>query len=223
METMLSLALAIFMNHSPEPLQAPSMEPVRTMMQRAVEDGVFPGGVLLIRYRGEVIFREAFGLASLIPERTPMTVGTLFDIASLTKVVATTTAAMLLREQGKISLDDRLVDWIPEWGGDGKERIAIKHLLTHSSGLVSVVRPKELVPNPDSLNPVEARQRVLEEVYRSPLAYPTGTETRYSDPGFILMEEIVERASGERFDQFCRRAIFLPLDMCETRFNPMVE
>ena len=197
------------------------MKRVYALMQRAVDDGVFPGGVLLIRYRGEVIFHEAFGWASLIPDRTPMTVETLFDIASLTKAVATTTAAMLLRERGKISLDDRVTDWIPEFRGNGKEGIVIAHLLTHSSGLVVVVRPCELVPDPSAIDRQETKRLIFEEIYRSSLAYPTGSETRYSDPGFILMGEIVERASGERLDRFCQREVFVPPGMDSSRFLPL--
>ena len=106
-------------------------------MEMGVQDGVFPGAVLLVGFNGKVIFHEAFGYAQLIPDKRKMTKDTIFDIASLTKVIATVTAIMLLVREEKIKIDNNISNYIPGFLLSPKKKITIRHLLTHSSGLPS--------------------------------------------------------------------------------------
>ena len=146
----------------------------------------------------------------VVPSREAMTTDTIFDVASLTKVVATTTAVMMLLEQGRLGLDERVATYIPEFGRYGKQRITIRHLLTHTSGLRADL---DLADVPGR---AEAIRLATEEV---PVAAP-GARLIYSDINFFLLGEIVARMSGERLDVFCADAIFEPLGMRDTTFLP---
>ena len=108
---------------------------VDAVIEQAIHDGNIPGAVLLVGHNGQVIYRKAYGNRALEPRREPMTLETIFDLASLTKVVATTTAVMKLVEQGKIRLNDPVAKYLPEFGQNGKEDITVRQLLTHYSGL----------------------------------------------------------------------------------------
>ena len=159
-----------------------------------------------------VVYEKAFGQRALVPAREAMTTDTIFDVASLTKVVATTTSVMMLLEQGRIGLDDAVVAYIPEFGRYGKQRITIRHLLTHVSGLRGDLDHGAGVPGrrrPPFGSPAE-------EV---PVAAP-GQRFIYSDINFFLLGEIVARVSGERLDAFARTHIFEPLGMRDTMFLP---
>ena len=189
-------------------------------MQGAVSKGVFPGAVLLVQLAGEVALQRAFGHRSLIPEREEMPSETIFDLASLTKVVATTTAAMVLYERGEIALEDPAARFIPEFGANGKADVALRHLLTHSSGLPAWVDLRAVLPEGIEPGSTEARQFAYDQIHRMPLEYATGSATTYSDLGFIFLAEIVERLTGGSLDRFCREEIFEPLGMMDTGFTP---
>ena len=188
-----------------------SLPSLDSIVETAIHNHEVPGAVLLVGHNGRVIYRKAFGERSVEPVRLPMTVETIFDVASLTKVVATTTALMQLVEKGKIRLNDPVVKYIPEFGQNGKEDITVRDLLTHYSGLPSGL---------DLGHPWNGRDTGYSMAFAAmPIAAP---ETRfvYSDIGFIALGALVERVSGKPLDEYCEQHIFAPLEMVHTDFRP---
>lgn len=181
-----------------------------TPIAQAVKDGLIPGAVLLVGHDGKIVYRKAYGERALLPKREPMTVDTIFDAASLTKVIATTSCVMKLFEQGKIRLNDPVTKYLPELQG-GKSDITIRNLMTHFSGL----RP-DLDLEPAWSGYETGIQRALID---KP-AGPPGVRFVYSDINFILMGEIVRRLSGKTLPEFAREVVFDPLRMHETTFLP---
>jgi uncharacterized protein YbbC (DUF1343 family)/CubicO group peptidase (beta-lactamase class C family) len=190
------------------------LDRIRELVEAAIAEKQLPGAVVLIGRRDEVVYEEAFGHRAVVPAVETMTRDTLFDVASLTKVVATTPSVMLLVEEGRVRLDESVARYIPEVGTLGKERVSIRHLLTHTSGLRSGLD----LESPFS-GAGEAIARIAQEV---PDAAP-GERFTYSDLNFVLLGEVVARASGERLDRFAARRIFEPLGMRDTLFNPPAE
>ena len=179
-------------------------------INQAVQSGMIPGAVLIVGRNGQVLFRKAYGSRALIPRREPMTLNTIFDAASLTKVTATTPCVMKLFERGKIRLDDPVTKYLPEFQG-GKSDITVRLLMTHFSGL----RPDlDLVPRWSGYQ--TGIQRAL---FDKPVL-PPGARFMYSDLNFILMGEIVRRLSGMTLAEFARQQIFAPLGMKDTGFLP---
>jgi CubicO group peptidase (beta-lactamase class C family) len=172
-----------------------------------------PGAVVLVGHRGSIVFQKAFGNRSLEPEVEEMTVDTVFDLASLTKVLATAPAVMLLAERGKLKLDAPVTKYLPASSQRGK-RISLRQLLVHYSGLRAELR----LPKRRRLS----AKAVLEQIYRSRLAAPPGERFIYSDLGFVLLGKLAEKVSGERLDQFAQEHIFKPLQMTSTGFLPPV-
>ncbi len=177
----------------------------------AIAEHRLPGAVVAVGRPAGVFYEKAFGQRALTPAREAMTTDTIFDVASLTKVVATTTSVMMLLEQGRIGLDDAVVAHIPEFGRYGKQRITVRHLLTHVSGLRG-----DLDLELEFAGPEAAIRLASEEV---PVAAP-GQRFIYSDINFFLLGEIVARVSRERLDAFARTHIFDPLGMRDTMFLP---
>ena len=173
-------------------------------------DGL-PGAVVVVGHGGRVVYEKAFGQRALVPEREPMTLDTIFDAASLTKVVATTTSVMLLVEEGRLRLSDRAAAFIPEFARYGKGDITIRHLLTHTSGL----RP-DVDLSFEWVGYDEALRLAAEEV----LVAPPDQRFVYSDIGFFVLGEIVARVAGMPFDRFARTRVFEPLGMTDTQFTP---
>ncbi|HET6891971.1 MAG TPA: serine hydrolase domain-containing protein, partial [Pyrinomonadaceae bacterium] len=160
---------------------------------------------------GEVVWRRAYGSRAIEPAHEPMTPDTIFDVASLTKVVATATSIMILVERGKVRLSEPVSNYIPELKGEGRERITIEHLLTHRSGYSPDFDLKERWTGYD-----EAVKRLI----REPLRNPPGARFVYSDIGYIALGEVVRRVSGTTLDEFTRKNIFVPLGMRDTGFRP---
>jgi uncharacterized protein YbbC (DUF1343 family)/CubicO group peptidase (beta-lactamase class C family) len=177
---------------------------------KAIEEGKAPGAVCLVWHDGKVIYRKAFGNRALTPAKEAMTVDTIFDAASLTKVVATTASLMKLFEQGKLRIADKVTVYLPEFQ-HGKSDITIRQLMTHFSGL----RP-DLDLEPAWSGYETGIHRALVD---KPVAQP-GERFIYSDINFILLGEIVRRLSGKPADEFAREAIFAPLGMKDTGFKP---
>jgi uncharacterized protein YbbC (DUF1343 family)/CubicO group peptidase (beta-lactamase class C family) len=183
------------------------------LVQEAIAAKQVPGAVIVAGRGDQVYYQKAFGHRAIEPALEPMTLDTIFDLASLTKVVATTTSVMMLLEEGKIRLNDRVAAWIPGFERYGKADITVRHLITHVSGL----RPDlDMTLEFDSYD--EAIRRAIEEV---PTSAP-GERLVYSDINFFLLGEIVHRASGMTLDQFARARVFEPLGMRDTMFNPPV-
>ncbi len=194
-----------------QPVDTDRLARVGALVTEAIEAGRLPGAVVLVGRGDEVVYHEAFGDRALAPAREAMTLDTVFDLASLTKVVATTTSVMQLVEAGRIRLTDRVGTFIPEFARYGKEDVTIRHLLTHMSGL----RPD--LPLEDAFDGYEiAIRRATEEV----LLAPPGQRFVYSDINFFLLGEIVARVSGLPLDRYVRERIFMPLGMRDTMFNP---
>jgi uncharacterized protein YbbC (DUF1343 family) len=179
-------------------------------IDQAIREDQIPGAVVIAGSRGRVVYRKAYGNRAITPAVEAMTVDTIFDCASLTKVVATTSAVMKLLEQGKLRLNDRVTQYLPEFQG-GKSDITVRHLLTHFSGL----RPDVDIGPAWSGYDTGIRLALVDK----PVG-PPGLRLVYSDINFILLGEIVHRLSGMMLDDYVRREIFDPLGMRETMFNP---
>lgn len=180
------------------------------VITKAIADGEAPGAVCVVWHGGKVVYGKAFGDRALTPNREAMTMDTIFDAASLTKVVATTASLMKLFEQGKFRISGKVTDYLPEFQ-HGKSGITIRQLMTHFSGL-----------RPDlDLDPAWSGYEtgIRKALVDKPVAQP-GERFIYSDINFILLGEIVRRLSGKPADEFAREAIFLPLGMKDTGFKP---
>ena len=184
------------------------------IMEKAVADGNIPGGVLLVGHNGHVVYRRVFGSRSLEPAREPMTLDTIFDLASLTKCVATTTSIMKLIEQGRIRLNDPVAAYLPEFAQNGKQDITVRELLTHYSGLG---------PDLDLQAPWSGRDIAFAMAMAEKPINPPGSQFVYSDINFEVLGFIVEKVSGEPLNVFAEKSVFTPLGMGHTRFLPPEE
>jgi uncharacterized protein YbbC (DUF1343 family) len=180
------------------------------VIRKAVAADEIPGAVLLVGHQGKIVHRKAYGHRSLSPRREVMTVDTIFDCASLTKVVATTSAILLLVEDGKVRLNDPVTRYLPEFAG-GDSPITVRQLLTHFSGL----RP-DVDLKPDWSGYHTGIKLAFAE---KPVA-PPGSRFIYSDINFILLGEVVRRVSGQSLPEFARKRVFAPLGMRRTMFTP---
>jgi uncharacterized protein YbbC (DUF1343 family)/CubicO group peptidase (beta-lactamase class C family) len=180
-------------------------------IQTSIEKKELPGAVVLVARHGKVVWRKAYGARAVEPQREAMTLDTIFDLASLTKVVATTTSVMMLIEQGKVRLSDPVIQFIPEMKGDGRDAITIEQLLTHMSGFA---------PDFDLRDRWTGYDESIKRLSREPLRSLPGTRFVYSDINYIALGEVVHRVSGEMLNDFARRNIFVPLGMHDTGFNP---
>lgn len=180
-------------------------------IEAAIAGHRLPGAVLHLERNGAA-YEKAYGRLSYEPDAAPVTTSTLFDAASLTKVIATAPSVLLLAEQGKIELDARLSSYFPECANGGKEAITIRHLLTHTSGLPSGLPAKPAWHGAAAAHALACAQAVTN---------PPGTLFRYSDINYILLGQLVEKVSGMRVDQFAQRHIFTPLGMRDTGYLPL--
>ncbi len=187
------------------------MARIAELVNEAIDAKELPGAVVIAGRGDEVLYQQAFGRRAVKPSSEPMTLDTVFDLASLTKVVATAPAVMMLVEDGRVRLNERVSKFIEGFERYGKGDITVRHLLTHVSGL----RPDlDMALEFDSYD--EAIERAKEEV---PVARP-GERFIYSDINFFLLGEIVRKVSGQALDQFVRERLFQPLGMHETTFKP---
>ena len=177
----------------------------------AIAQQQIPGAVLIVGHDGRVVYRKAYGSRAIEPRREAMTLDTVFDCASLTKVVATTTAIMQLWELGKFRMSDPVAKYLPEFGQNGKQDITIRQLLVHYSGLG---------PDLDLTKPWEGKETAYRMAFEGPPERPPGAGFVYSDINFVVLGALVERLSGEPLDEHAAKRIFGPLGMKETRFSP---
>ncbi|PYO88132.1 MAG: hypothetical protein DMD66_08315 [Gemmatimonadetes bacterium] len=184
-------------------------EPVVAYLRSQV-DSAFPGGVVAVGYRDSLVLLAAVGHYAA-GDRRPVTPETIYDLASLTKVIALTTECILLVDQGKIDLDAPVQRYLPEFRGPMKDQVTIRHLLTHSAGLAADL------PLWDS---TRTRAAALAMVDTSPLLSPPGTRFVYSDLSAIVLMQVVERITGRPFDRLLADDVFTPIDMTATRFVP---
>ena len=183
---------------------------VDAAITNAIAEHKLPGGVFWLEHKGEY-YNKAYGNRVLLPKRETMTTETIFDAASLTKVVACTPAVMLLIERGKIQLDDTVQKYIREFIGDGKETITIRQLLTHTSGLR---------PDLDTDKPWDGYEIAIQRACAEKLQAEPGTLFRYSDINFFLLGDVVQRAAGMPLNEFVAREIFAPLKMIDSGYLP---
>jgi uncharacterized protein YbbC (DUF1343 family)/CubicO group peptidase (beta-lactamase class C family) len=192
-------------------IDASKLDAIERLILEAITEKKAPGAVVLVGRGEETLYHKAIGQRAIVPSPEPMTLDTIFDLASLTKVVATTTSVMILIEEGRIALDDRVAAYVPGFERYGKGNITIRHLLTHVSGLRPDVDLAERWSGSDA-----AVSLAIEEV---PLAAP-GARFVYSDVNFFLLGDIVRRVSGHGLDRFAHERIFAPLRMTDTAFSP---
>ena len=184
------------------------------IMEKAVADGNIPGGVLLVGHNGRVVYRRAFGSRSLEPVREPMTIDTIFDMASLTKCIATTTSIMKLVQEGRIRLNDPVATYLPQFAQNGKQDITIRELLTHYSGFA---------PDLDLQAPWAGRDTAFALAMAQKPVNPPGSRFVYSDINFEVLGFVVEKVSGESLADYTSKYIFAALNMRHTRFLPPEE
>jgi uncharacterized protein YbbC (DUF1343 family)/CubicO group peptidase (beta-lactamase class C family) len=179
-------------------------------IEEAIQQNRLPGAVVLVGHDGRVVYRKAYGQRALVPRPESMTVDTIFDCASLTKVIATTSSLMKLFEEGRFRLNDKVTDYIPEFQG-GKSDITLRNLFTHFSGLAP-----DVVLKPEW----SGNETGLRLAYTTKPAGPPGVRHVYSDINFILLGELVHRLSGQPLNEYAKQHVFLPLGMKETTFLP---
>ena len=215
---MVSLGAGLDLAANPMKLRASAadskLKPAYDVLDRAVADHAFPGGVLAVGYRGELSVHP-FGRQTYDAVSPAVTPNTIYDAASLTKPVVTATLVAMQVEAERIALDLPVARYIPEWNSgpnpEWRKTVTVRQLLTHSSGLPA---------HKDYFLTLHSKREVIVAICKEPLEYAPGTKTIYSDLGFILLGEILERATGESVDQLAREEIFTPLGMSSTMFNP---
>src|SRR6185312_11575107 len=192
---------------------------VDSILNREVANDLIPGAVIQIKKDGKIIYRHAYGYAQkydihhqLLNPPELMNTATLFDMASLTKVIGTTTSIMLLVDRGLIKVDDPVGKYIKAFDTGAKKAITLRNLLTHTAGLI------EWYPLFYFSHNKQSTYKLIGEL---PLKYPVGKQRRYSDLGFILLQEIIEKVSGMPLDKFEKQNIFIPLGMTHTMYNPL--
>ena len=183
------------------------------IVEAAVRDGAFPGAVLAVGRRGMLVRLRAFGRFTHDPAAPEVTIDTVYDLASLTKVIATTTVAMTLVDQGRLDLDARVSEIVPGFRGGSRDGVRVRQLLTHTGGLLWWAPLYEELRGPEAY---------LERILEMPLDYEPGTKTIYSDLGLILLGNVLERLTGAPLDEVARQRVFEPLGMSDTRYRPPV-
>lgn len=200
-------------------LQSELVHRIDSILQSQVDDSKIPGAVIEIKRGDSVIYKQAYGFAQkfnyqhrLLANPEKMTTKHMFDIASLTKVVGTTTSIMLLVDRGLIKVDDPVGKYVKAFTTPDKAAITIRHLLTHTAGLYEWYPLYYRASN---------KQETFKLIGELPLAFPVGAQRKYSDLGFTILGELVETVSGQSLDQFEEQNIFKPLGMTHTMYNPL--
>lgn len=192
-------------------LDEATLAPIAAIVDDEIRAGRIPGAVVEIGQRGRIVYRRAFGLRSGAPAPQPLTPDAIFDLASLTKAVATTTAILQLAERGKLRLDAPAARYWPAFAANGKAAITVAQLLSHSSGLRAELDPHA---------PWSGYRAAMKRVAAARPVAPAGSRVIYSDINFAALGELVRRVSGLPLDAYCQRHIFKPLGMGDTRFRP---
>ena len=214
---LLAVTLAAWLGHgcrtappspSPAAFNVAKLAEIDALIEQGIADHRMPGAVLWLEHEGAV-YRKTYGQRALEPVAEPMTEDTIFDAASLTKVIATTPAIMLLAERGALDVDAPVQRYLEEFRRDGKDGITLRHLLTHTSGLRAGLSKKP-----------EGQRAAIAQACQEIVTNTPGTRFLYSDINFILLGEIVQRVSGRPLEEFVAQEIYLPLKMKDTRYLP---
>jgi CubicO group peptidase (beta-lactamase class C family) len=210
----LSLGVALYAQPVIEPdLNNPKYDfsGVDNIVTEAINDTAFPGGVVLVGHNGKIIYEKAFGNYTYDKNSTPMTVDVMFDMASVSKVVGTTTAAMYLYDQGKLNLDDKVVSFFPDFGVNGKEKATVRNLLLHNSGMPAFA---------PFYKKLKTAKEEWDSIRHMKPDYETGAQYVYSCLGMITLQHIIEKISGKGLDVLLKENFFAPLGMKHTMYNP---
>jgi len=191
-------------------MNSDKLNQIDALVEQDIRDKKLPGAVVLVGHKGKIVFRKAYGNRSLVPTIEPMTIDTIFDLASLTKVVATTTSIMILVEQGKLQLSDTIGKYIPEIQDGQVKRVTIQQLMTHVSGFA---------PDFNLREKWTGREGMLQALYKEKLRSPPGVKFVYSDINYIVLGYLVKRITGADLDSFVANSIFDPIGMRSTRFH----
>jgi uncharacterized protein YbbC (DUF1343 family)/CubicO group peptidase (beta-lactamase class C family) len=194
-----------------EPVGSERFRAVDAIMKDAIAEQTPPGAVVVIGHNGEIVYRKAFGYRVLEPTREKMTLDTIFDMASLTKCLATATSITRMLELGQIRLNDPVSKYLPEFAQNGKEDITIRQLVTHYSGLA---------PDLDLKQPWQGYDTAIRMAMSEKPENPAGAKFVYSDINYIVLGELVHKISGMMLDQYAAVHIYQPLKMTNTRFTP---
>ena len=183
------------------------------ILQRAIVQRTFPAASIAVAFRGKLVALNALGRCTYEPDSPPVTAATVFDLASVSKAVATASMAMILYERGLIDLQAPVVSIVPEFAGSDARRgeVTVHMLLAHSSGLPAYEK---------LFLKAKTREELLAAAFATPLIADPGARAEYSDVGFIILAIALERAADETLDRFCQREIFGPLGMVHTAYNP---
>jgi CubicO group peptidase (beta-lactamase class C family) len=196
---------------------------VKSIIKAAIESKDFPGATILVARKGKIVLRDAFGNCQWIPEERPMEINMIFDLASITKPVATATSIMILVEHGRIRLWDKVKDFVPNFvtyldeKGNPGEDARIWHLLTHTSGLPPFINAKEVEAKYGNPCPTDSLVKQIAQLKKSD---PPGTAFHYSCLGFITLAYIINHITGQSVAEFSEKNIFKPLNMRHTFYNP---
>jgi serine-type D-Ala-D-Ala carboxypeptidase len=208
--------LSLAFNHQDEQFQR-----AFDVLRSGIGQRAFPGAAIAVTHQGKLIAHKALGRFTYDATSTAVTADTIYDLASVTKVIATTAGCMILHDRGLFKLDQPLADLLPEFADNGAEQkdarrrqITLRMLLSHSSGLPAYVKLFQTAHNKDEL---------IQQALRVPLIADPGSHAEYSDVGFILLGQALEKLSHEPLDQFCQREIFAKLNLGHTCFNPPAE
>ena len=208
-----------------------------SIMNFWIGDSAFPGAELLVAKDGKIVFNKAFGTYDYSPYSRRVTLRTMYDLASLTKVIATTFAAMKLYDEGKLDIHAPVAKYIPQFGQNGKENVTITNLLVHDSGLppdpprhlwdteaiphdtlmMLLKHPRLFLTDPTAL---AAHKAMYDSLYASPLVYKTGTKMVYSDINFLVLAKVIEKITGMPINEYVEKNFYEPLGMTETMFTP---
>ncbi|WP_294348359.1 serine hydrolase domain-containing protein [Prosthecochloris sp.] len=186
-------------------------EAVETLVEQSIADNVFPAASIAVIYRDNVVFHKAFGHMTYGKNSPPVDTSTIFDVASLTKPIVTTSIVMQLSERDSLNLDAPVSSYIPEFSQSGKENVTVKNLLLHNSGLIA---------HRFLIKTSRTADEAIASIYNEPLRTQTGTKTTYSDLGFITLGKVIERVTGNSLEENFSVRFSKPLGMQSTLFNP---
>lgn len=190
---------------------SPNFAAIDAAVNDAIAHKELPGAVVLVLHKDKIVYRQAFGLRAKLPVEEKMTANTIFDLASLTKPIATTTSIFILQEQGRLKLNDPVAKHWPEFAANEKNKVTIEQCLLHVSGLTADNPLTDYADGP---------KQAWERIAALKLEAAPGSRFRYSDVGYIVLGHLIERISGQPLDAFATKNIFEPLGMKETAFRP---
>jgi CubicO group peptidase (beta-lactamase class C family) len=195
-------------------LNGDKLKEIDAIVQEGLDQKKMPGCVVLVGRRDKIVLLKAYGSKRLEPAKEPMTTNTVFDLASLTKPIATATSVMILVDQGKLKLDEPVATYLPEFAAGGKEKVTVRQLLIHVSGLIPDNSLKDYDDGPE---------KAIERVFALKPQTAPGERFAYSDMNFVVLGELVKKLSSQSLQDFSREHIFQPLGMTETAYLPPEE